>query len=572
MRLTDLFIQRPVLSCVFSLLVLVTGLRAWQSLPIEQFPHTVSGTIEVTTQYYGADPETVAGFVTTPLEGKISQAEGIDYMTSSSSPGVSIITVYLKLNVDPARALAQIQSYVTAATSQFPAAVQASSITLSSGAGVMNVTVDSDVLSPGQVSDYVERIVAPRLQAVPGVQVVNIQGAPHVVMRVWIDPERLAAVGMSPMQLQTALAANNFVSGAGQTEGSMTFVNLDMTSGLHTAEQFRELVLRHDQGRIVRLGDVARVALGRDPAGPVVMNNGRPGVFIQIKPTPSANALRLTRALAAQVDMLRKEMPDTLHIAVLHDTGGFIRASIREVLKTLVEALLIVSLVVFAFLGSVRSMLVPLVTIPLSLVGTLALMAALGFSINLLTLLAMVLAIGLVVDDAIIVVEDVNRHLSDGMSAFAAASLAGRELMQPILAMTVVLVAVYVPLGVQGGLTGALFTQFAFTLAGSVVISALLALTLSPMMSSRLLDTAPTQKKSAISALIERQLSRLQQVYAGLLSRALRAQPWLLAFGLMVLASIGMLYAGSRSELSPQEDKGILLTSGQGGPKATLIK
>lgn len=574
MRLTDLFIKRPVLSCVFSLLMLAVGLRAEQSLPVEQFPHTVSGTIEVTTQYYGADPATVAGFVTTPLEGEISQAEGIDYMTSSSSSGLSDITVYLKLNYDPARALAEIQSYVTAATSQFPPGVQASAITLSSGPGVMNVTVDSDVLSAGQVSDYVQRIVKPRLQSVPGVQEVNVQGAPEVVMRVWLDPDRLAAVGMSPADVQNALANNNFVSGAGQTLGAMTFVNLDITSGLHTADEFKSLIIRQNAGRIIRLGDVARVELGRDPDTLQVINNGHPGVFIQIKPTPSANTLTLTNALSARVDEIRTQMPPVMHIAVLHDTGGFIRTSIHEVLLTLAEALIIVSLVVFIFLGSIRSMLVPLVTIPLSLIGTLAMMSVMGFSINLLTLLALVLAIGLVVDDAIIVVENVNRHRAAGMEPIPAASAAVHELVQPILAMTIVLIAVYVPLGLQEGLTGALFTQFAFTLAGSVTMSAVLALTLSPMMSSRLLR--PRERAGAaknISERLERStdlvLERVQRVYSVMLRATLRQQRVTLAFGAIVLLSIGFLYAGSKKELSPHEDKGILITSGEGGPNIT---
>jgi multidrug efflux pump len=573
MRTVDLFIKRPVLSCVISLLVLVVGLGAARSLPVEQFPHTVSGTIEITTEYYGADPATVAGFVTTPLESKLSQAEGIDYVTSSSSLGLSDITVYLKLNYDPARALAEIQTYVTAATSQFPPGVQASAIRLSSGAGVMNVTVDSDVLSASQVSDYVQRIVGPRLQSVPGVQVVNVQGGPHVVMRVWLDPDRLAAVGMTPADVQTALQNNNFVSGAGQTLGTMTFVNLDLTSGLHTADEFKDLVLRHNAGRIIRLADVARVELGRDPDTLQVINDGHPGVFIQIKPTPSANTLTLTQALSARVAEIRREMPPMMRIAVLHDTGGFIRSSIREVLLTLLAALVIVSLVVFSFLGSVRSMAVPLVTIPLSLIGTFALMAVFGFSINLLTLLALVLAIGLVVDDAIIIVENVNRLLAAGLQPMAAASLAARELTQPIFAMTAVLVAVYVPLGFRGGLTGALFTEFAFSLAGAVAVSALLALTLSPMMSARLLAIRKKDGARSFSERFEtatdRALERVQHRYSALLHGTLRRQPLVLSFGAVVLLSIGFLYAGSKSELSPREDKGVLATSGLGQPNIT---
>lgn len=576
MRLTDLFIHRVVLSCVVSILVLVFGLRAEQSLPVEQFPHTVSGTIEIQTADYGADPATIAGFVTTPLENKISQAQGIDYMTSSSTTSQSDITVYLKLDYDPARALAEIQSYVTAATAQFPPGVQASSISLSSsGQDVMNLFVSSVELNAGMISDYTRRIVEPRLQAVAGVQKVRVGGAPRVVMRVWLDADKLAAVGMSPAEVQTALGNNNFVSGVGSTLGSMTFVNLDINSGLHTEAQFRDLVLRQNKGHIIRLNDVAKVEFGHDPDGFEVVSNGAQGVFIQIKPSPTANTLDLTRELAKVVDEMRLQAPPALKMDIVYNAGDFIRTSIHEVVTTLIEALVIVSLVVFAFLGSPRSVLVPVVTIPLSLIGTFGMMALMGFSINLLTLLALVLATGLVVDDAIIVVENVNRHLAAGMGPVQSASAAARELLQPILAMTVVLIAVYLPLGLQGGLTGALFTQFAFTLAGSVTMSALLALTLSPMMCSRLLKprSLPGQKPGLSERMehaTELALDRVQRGYSAALRVSLSVQPLVLAFGLAVLISIFFLYKGSKAELSPAEDLGLLIASGQGAPNATL--
>lgn len=583
MRLTDLFIRRAVLACVVSVLVLVFGLRAEQALPVSQFPHTVSGNIEIQTYDYGADPATIAGFITTPLEGAIAQAQGIDYMTSTSSTSLSDITIYLKLNYDPARALAEIQAYVTSVTSQLPQGAQASAITLSAASRqVLDLGVYSDSLSPAQVADYVHRLVAPRLQAVSGVQQVNVEGSPSVVMRAWLDPERLAAYGMTAADVQTALTANNFVSGAGQTRGAMTFVNLDINSGLHTVGQFKTLVVRQHGNRIIRLGDVARVAFGSDPDNFKVVSNGRDGVYIEIYPTPSANALAVAEALKAKLAELRLQMPPAIHIDVLNDAGDFIRTSIREVAVTLVEALLIVSLVVFAFLGSPRSVLIPVVTIPLSLIGTFAIMAVLGFSINLLTLLALVLATGLVVDDAIIVVENVNRLIAAGMKPFAAAAQAARELALPILAMTVVLISAYIPLGLQGGLTGALFTEFAFTLAGSVTVSALLALTLSPMMCSRLLkarvrDARKVGARNDGRSLSERledgsqaALGRVQHGYGVLLRLSLRVRPLVLAFGLAVLVSIWFLYAGSKGELSPPEDQGYLVTSGQGAANATL--
>ncbi len=576
MRLTDLFIHRIVLSCVVSILVLVFGLRAEQSMPIEKFPQTVTGTVEIQTSYYGADPATVAGFVTTPLEGKISQAQGIDYMTSTSSIGLSDIVVSLKLNYDPARALAEIQSYVTAATSQFPPGVQASAISMySAGGTIMSISVDSDVLAPEKVSDYVQRVVAPRLQAIPGVQTIYINGAPNVVMRVWLDPERLAAYGLTPSDVYAALGNNNLVTGVGNTLGGAVSVNLDITSSLHDAAQFRDLIIRQTDLHIVRLGDVARVEFGSDPDNFQAIANDRNGVYIGIKPTPSANTLAVSHDLEVQIAALRRQMPPAIQITVLDDTGDYIRASIREVAFTLAESLGIVALVVFAFLGSPRSLLVPLVTIPLSLIGTFAMMAAMGFSINLLTLLALVLAIGLVVDDAIIVVENVNRYLARGLTPTAAAVAAARELVQPILAMTVVLIAAYVPLGLQGGLTGALFVEFAFTLAGAVTVSALLALTLSPMMSSRLLRarSAPGARMPLAERMergSERALDAVQRGYSAMLRVSLRVRPVVLLAGLLVLGSTWYLYGHAKHELSPAEDTGDLAVSGSSAPNVTL--
>jgi multidrug efflux pump len=573
MRLTDIFIERPVLSCVVSALVLVLGLRAEQSMPVEQFPHTVSGEVEIETAYYGADPATVAGFVTTPLEGKISQAEGIETMTSSSTSGLSDITVHLKLGYDPPRALAEIQSYVTAATAQFPAGVQQSSITLhTAGEPVMSLALYSSAVSAPEVGDYVQRVVVPRLQAVSGVQTVRFSPRFNLVMRVWTDPDRLATFGMTPGDVWTALSNNNLVTAVGNTLGASTMVNLDVTSSLHTPAQFAALVVRQAGQRIVRLGDVARVAFGSDPDDEHDINNGFKSIHLSIKPTTSADTLAVAHALEQLVAELRRQLPATYSIIIVDDAADYIRASIREVLITLAESLAIVACVVFAFLGSLRSVLVPLVTIPLSLIGTLALMALMGFSINLLTLLALVLAIGLVVDDAIIVVENVNRHLALRLGPMEAASLAAGELVQPILAMTVVLIAAFAPLGLQGGLTGALFTQFAFTLAGAVTISAVLALTLSPMMSSRLLRARQDGEAGVFGGIhtrSEHALLRLERAYRAVLRRTLRAQGVVLAGALVVLGSTWFFYTHARHELSPKEDTGTLEVSGSGAPNST---
>jgi len=574
MKFAERFIRQPVLAIVLSLAIVALGIYGGRLLPIEQFPHTVSGTVTVTTAYYGADPATVAGFITTPLEGRISRASGIDYLTSSSEPGLSTVVAVLQLGYDPARALAEIQANVTAATAEFPPGVQASSITLSAGSGIMNLGVSSATLSSGQISDYVQRVVAPRLQAVHGVQAVNVQGAPRVVMRVWLDPARIAAVGMTPQGVQDALAANNFVSGAGQTQGGETRVDLGLTSVLQTPEQFGELIIRQKDGRIIQLRDVARVELGRSPEALSVIADGRPGVFIQIRANAEANVLDVTRNLSAQVEALRSQMPPGLQIEILNDTGHFIRLSIEEVAWTLFEALVIVSLVVFLFLGSARSMIVPLVTIPISLIGTLGLMTVMGFSINLLTLLAMVLSIGLVVDDAIIVVENVNSRIASGMSPLDAAVAAVSELVQPIIAMTAVLIAAYLPLGLQTGLTGALFTQFAFTLAAAVTMSAVVALTLSPMMSAYLLrhrpaDERPGSMLGRLETAVEAIFAHARVRYVGWLDACLSARSLMLALTATVLISVFFFYAGSKHELSPREDRGLLLVSGTANPNST---
>ena len=575
MRLTDLFIHRTVLSCVVSILVLVLGLRSEHALPIEEFPHTVTGEIEIQTPYYGADAATIAGFVTTPLESKVSQTQGIDYVTSSSTNGLSEINVHLRLNYDPDRALAEIQTYVTAATAQFPAGVQQPSITLrASGEPVVSFAIYSDVLSAPQVGDYVQRVVTPRLQAVPGVQTVHSSPDFNMVMRVWLDPEPLAAYGLTPGDVWTALSSNNLVAGVGNTLGTSTTVNLAITSSLHSAAGFRDLVVRQTSLGLVRLGDVAEVGFGSDPDDALDINNGWPSVHLSVRPTPAADALTVAAGIERQLATLRRQLPPSFHIIAVEDTGDYIRASIREVVVTLAESLAIVALVVFVFLGSPRSVLVPLVTIPLSLTGTFAMMSLMGFSINLLTLLAMVLAIGLVVDDAIIVVENVNRHLALGLRPVAAASAAARELMQPILAMTVVLIAAYVPLGLQGGLTGALFIEFAFTLAGAVTVSALLALTLSPMMSSRLLRTrtAPGGRMplpERLERASEHALDSVQRAYAAALSATFRVQPLVLLAGLAVLGSSTYFYNHARHELSPAEDTGELDVSGSGAADTT---
>src|SRR5579864_2175128 len=489
MRFTDIFIRRPVLATVVNLMILALGLRAMSSLPILQYPRTQNAVVTVTTTYYGADPDVVAGFLTTPLETAIAQANGIDYMTSTSQSGVSTITIYLRLNYDADKALTEIQTKVSSVLNQLPTGTQQPVLTVQVGQTIdaMYLGFDSTVLARNQITDYLVRVVQPKLQAVVGVQTAEILGGQNFALRAWLDPAKLAAYGLTASDVSAALAQNDFISGLGNSKGQMVQVNLTASTGLHTADEFQNLILKQSNGVIIRLKDVAKVTLGADNYETQVGFDGKKAVYIGIKVAPGANLLDVVKGVRAVFPEIHQQLPEGLNGTIVYDSTEFVNSAISEVVWTLGEALLIVTLVVFVFLGSLRSVIIPTVAIPLSLVGTFTLMLALGFSINLLTLLALVLAIGLVVDDAIIVVENVNRHLAEGMRPIPAAIVAARELGGPIIAMTVVLVSVYVPIGFQGGLTGALFTEFAFTLVGAVTMSAIVALTLSPMMCGFLL-------------------------------------------------------------------------------------
>ena len=489
MRFTDIFIRRPVLATVVSLLILVLGLRAMSSLQVLQYPKTQNTVVTVTTIYYGADPSVMAGFVTTPLEKAIAQANGIDYMSSTSLSGVSTITVYLRLNYDGDKALTEINTKIASVLNQLPTGTQQPQLTVQVGQTIdaMYIGFNSKVLQPNQITDYLVRVVQPKLQAVPGVQTAELLGGKYFALRAWLDPNKLAAQGLTAADVSQALAANNYIAGAGTTKGQMVQVNLSASTDLHTLDSFRNLILKQSGPAIVRLKDVANVTLGNDDYESEVGFDGQRAVYIGIQVAPAANLLDVIKGVRTVFPAIQAQLPQGLNGTIVYDSTDFVSSSIHEVVSTLVEAVLIVTVVVFVFLGSPRSVLIPVIAIPLSLIGTFTMMLLFGFSINLLTLLALVLAIGLVVDDAIIVVENVNRHLEDGMKPIPAAMQAAHELAGPIIAMTVVLIAVYVPIGFQGGLTGALFTEFAFTLVGAVTVSAIIALTLSPMMSSRLL-------------------------------------------------------------------------------------
>ncbi|MGA8006915.1 MAG: efflux RND transporter permease subunit [Burkholderiales bacterium] len=577
MKFTDLFVRRPVLATVVSLLLLVLGLRSVQLLPVLQFPRTQNAVVTVTTTYVGADPALVAGFITTPLENSIAQANGIDYMTSSSRQSVSTITANLRLNYDPDKALTEINTKVNAVLNQLPQGAQQPTLTVQVGQTIdaMYIGFASKVLAANKITDYLVRVVQPRLQAIEGVQTAELLGQKLFALRAWLDPDKLAAYGLTAADVQQALAANDYLSAVGSTKGQMVQVNLTASTSLHSVDEFKRLIVKQQNGAIVRLEDVANVTLGSEDYDSAVGFDGNQAVYIGIQVAPSANLLDVIKRVRNAFPTIQAQLPQGLDGRIVYDSTKFVNASIYEVVKTIAEALVIVTLVVFAFLGSLRSVVIPTIAIPLSLVSTFTVMLALGFSINLLTLLALVLAIGLVVDDAIIVVENVNRHLEQGMKPMDAAIVAARELANPILAMTAVLIAVYVPIGFLSGLTGALFTEFAFSLVGAVTISALVALTLSPMMCSRMLKPHDPEGKgwqAHLVVLLDRAFDALHRRYEALLHRTLNYVPVTGVFALIVLSSIYFLYAGAKSELAPQEDQGVLIASSSAAPNSTLAQ
>jgi multidrug efflux pump len=572
MNFTDVFIRRPVLATVVSALILVLGMRALGLLGVREYPETQNAVVTVSTVYTGADPQLVAGFITTPLENAIAQANGIDYLTSVSSPDISLIKAHLRLNYDANRALTEINTKVNAVLNQLPREAQQPSITVAVGESFdsMYLGFYSKGLPANKITDYLIRVVQPKLQAVEGVQRAEILGSRQFAMRIWLDPQRMAARHITAADVSAALAANNFISAVGRTKGQMLTVDLTAATGLHSVSEFEELVLSSSGGAIVRLKDVANVILGSENYDVSVLFDGENAVFIGIKVAPTANLLTVIDKINRLFPEIRSQLPEGLEGRIVYDATDYINNSIHEVVKTLVEALLIVTLVIFLFLGSLRTVIIPAVAMPLSLIGGFFMMLVLGYTINLLTLLALVLSIGLVVDDAIIVVENIHRHIEEGMAPLPAALKGARELAGPVVAITVVLIAVYVPVGFMGGLTGALFTEFAFTLAGAVTISAVVALTLSPMMCSRLLKRHDPEGRHTFVEFIDRQFDRLSRSYQKVLHGALDNLAVIVVFALIILASNYFLFAASKSELAPSEDPGFIGSFYSGSPTASL--
>jgi multidrug efflux pump len=571
MKFTDLFVRRPVLAIVVNLVILIAGLQSVRALSVRQYPRSDIAVIRVSTAYVGANADLVRGFITTPLERVIASADGIDYMESSSAQGLSTIAVHLRLNYDTNDALTQIQSKVAQVRNDLPPEAEAPIIQVENAEtqfAALYLSFSAEALDQNQVTDYLIRVVQPRLSAISGVQRADILGARTFAMRAWLKPEQMAAHGISPSMLRDALARNNYLSALGRTKGSMVSVNLVANTDLRTADEFRQLVVKQEGGVVVRLGDVADVVLGAENYEEDVRFNGEKAVFMGIWVLPNANSLDVIRRVRAEIPVIQAEMPVGMHAGIPYDATAYIEDAIREVLTTLGETLLIVIVVIFLFLGSLRSVLIPVVAIPISLIGAVFLMAVAGFTINLLTLLAIVLSVGLVVDDAIVMVENVERHIHAGTAPLRAAMDAARELVGPIIAMTITLAAVYAPVGIQSGLTGALFREFAFTLAGAVIVSGVVALTLSPMMGSRLLRSGHSER--GLAGWITRRFDGLRRAYVHTLAGTLRYRPVVF----VVWASVALLtvpfYLFSQQELAPAEDQGVVFSALQTSANSTL--
>ena len=571
MRFTDLFIKRPVLALVINLVIIIAGLQAIRSLNVRQYPRSENSVVTITTVYVGASAELVRGFITTPLERTVAAADGIDYIQSQSAQSLSTISVRLKLNYDPIKALAEISSKVDQVRRDLPPEAELPIINVESADSQFAsayLSFSSDILQQNQITDYLVRIVQPRLSAIAGVQRAEILGARTFAMRIWLKPERMAAFNISPAQVRQALAANNFLAAVGSTKGSLVQVNLTANTDLRSVEDFKRLVVREQGGAIVRLEDISEVALGAEDYDTEVHFSGRTAVFMGIWPLPNANSLDVIGRVRTEMGFIQSQLPSGVQARVAYDATAYIRDAIREVIKTLGGTLLIVVVVIFLFLGSLRSAFIPVVAIPLSLIGAVFLMQVFGFTINLLTLLAIVLSVGLVVDDAIVVVENVQRHLSEGQSPREAALSGARELIGPIIAMTITLAAVYTPVGLQGGLTGSLFREFAFTLAGAVLISGVVALTLSPMMSGKLLHAGIEER--GLAGKIARDFKRIRAIYGRLVDGTLNSRAAVYTLWITVSLLTIPMFVMSPKELAPTEDQGVIFGILEASADSTL--
>ncbi len=557
-NLTSLFIRRPVLATVVSLLIFLIGLQAIFKLPVRQYPKIDDTQITVRTSYPGATAELMQGFVTVPLQQAIAGAQGIDYLTATSSTGVSSIVAHMRLGSDPNQAMTEVMAKVAQTRNQLPTEIDDPVITKAAARNIalMYISFYSETMNPAQITDYLTRVVQPKLATIKGVASADIVGQQSFAMRVWLDPMRMAALHVTASELADAVQRNNFQSAPGQTKGYFDVINLNAKTGLTEPKDFAQLVIRAQGSNLIRLGDIATIELGTENLDTSVIFDGEPAVAIGIQGAPEANPLSVINDVQALLPDIQRNLPPALKAKVAYDSTRYIRASIKEVIVTIVEAALIVMIVIFLFLGAFRSVAIPLVTIPLSLVGMCGMLIALGYSLNLLTLLAMVLAIGLVVDDAIVVVENIHRHIEEGMEPMDAALKGAREITLPVIAMTATLAAVYAPIGFTSGLTGALFKEFAFALAGAVIVSGIVALTLSPMMCSRFLKAELSEGRFV--RFLDRSFARVRGWYERRLAATLDYRPVVLLVGAVVLLSCPYLYLKSFTELAPEEDQGIV--------------
>jgi len=569
MKFTDIFIHRPVLATVISLLILIIGLRSLGLLDVRQYPEMQNTVVTVTTAYPGASSDLVKGFVTTPLQQAIAEADGIDYLFATSSQGVSKIEAYMELNYDPNAAVAEIQAKVASQRNVLPEAAESPVIDSTTGdsTALMYVAFFSNEVPRPQVTDYVLRVVKPQLQALPGVAKAQLFGQ-QFAMRIWLDPKRMAALNITAEEVAAVLRENNYQAGIGSTKDKYTTIVLTANTDVSDPDDFGDLVVRNQDGALVRLRDIARPELGGENYDSTAWYRGIPAAFIGIEPAPGANPLTVAGLVNGEIPKIRAQLPEGIDVQIPYDASRFIEDSIDEVYKTIAEAVIIVLLVIFLTLGSWRAAIVPAVAVPLSLIGAAFIMLALGYSLNLLTLLSMVLAIGLVVDDAIIVVENVHRHIEEGASKFDAAIQGARELAVPIIAMTTTLLAVYAPIGFMGGLIGTLFTEFAFTLTAAVLISGVVALTLSPMLSAKVLK--PHGSEGKFEQLVERAFNWLADRYQRLLHSSLKTIVPTIVFGIGILASNYFMFVTAKPELAPTEDQGIIFFMANAPRTATL--
>ena len=568
---TDLFIKKPVLAIVVNLVILAIGWRAIGGLPVRQYPRIESSSIVITTAYIGAGAETVRGFITSPIERAVSAIDGIDYIESASTAGVSVVTVHLRLNHSSNDALAEISARLNQVRSELPRESEAPSVNIvrtDKPYATFYVSYTSTLMNLTQLNDYLVREVQPQLQSIAGVQRVGVEGERQLAMRIWIDSEKLTRLDVTPLEVQAALQRNNFLAAVGRTKGTSTQIDLLTDTDMHTVADFEQLVVREKAGTIVRIRDIARVELGsEEPTGQTGFN-GIPSIYLSVWPLPSANELDVAALLKAKLAEINPALPAGVDMKLAYDGTYYMENALKEITKTLGETVLIVSIVVFLFMGSIRTVLVPLIAMPISLVGACIFMLLMDFSLNLLTILAIVLAVGLVVDDAIVMVENVERHIREGKGKIEAALIGARELFAPVIAMTITLAAVYAPIGFQGGLTGVLFREFAFTLAAAVVVSGIVAITLSPIMSAFVIPAGGQENR--FTKLVNRIFDGVRNLYAAALDRTL-SLTWLIAvLAVIVTVAAAPLYQMSRKELAPTEDEGIVFTVVQSAPDANL--